>query len=117
LQVREVARPAAAAGEVLVRVQAVGLDRGALHIMTGRPYLMRLAGFGVRRPKDPSLGTELAGMIEAVGAEVSGLAVGDDVTGPVGTRSPSTPRPARIGWPESRQTSVTSRPPPCRSPV
>jgi NADPH:quinone reductase-like Zn-dependent oxidoreductase len=81
LQVRDVARPVAAAGEVLVRVQAAGLDRGAWHFMTGRPYLMRLAGFGVRRPKDPGLGTELAGVVEAVGAEVSGLSVGDAVYG------------------------------------
>jgi NADPH:quinone reductase-like Zn-dependent oxidoreductase len=81
LQVRDVARPVAAASEVLVRVQAAGLDRGAWHIMTGRPYLMRLAGFGVRRPKDPGLGAELAGVVEAVGSDVSGLSVGDAVYG------------------------------------
>jgi NADPH:quinone reductase-like Zn-dependent oxidoreductase len=72
LQVREVPTPAAAAGEVLIRVQAAGVDRGAWHVMTGRPYLMRLAGFGVRRPKDPGLGTEIAGVVEAVGASVAG---------------------------------------------
>jgi NADPH:quinone reductase-like Zn-dependent oxidoreductase len=81
LQVRDVPTPAAAAGEVLIRVQAAGLDRGAWHFMTGRPYLMRLAGFGMRRPKNPGLGTELAGVVETVGAGVTGIAVGDAVYG------------------------------------
>ena len=81
LRVRDVPRPTAAAGEVVVRVQAAGLDRGAWHVMTGRPYLMRLAGFGLRRPKDPGLGTELAGVVETVGADVTGFAVGDAVYG------------------------------------
>lgn len=81
LQVRDVPTPAAAAGEVLIRVQAAGLDRGAWHFMTGRPYLMRLAGFGIRRPKDPGLGTELVGVVEDVGTGVTGLAVGDTVYG------------------------------------
>jgi NADPH:quinone reductase-like Zn-dependent oxidoreductase len=81
LQVRDVPTPTATAGEVLVRVQAAGLDRGAWHVMTGRPYLMRLAGFGVRRPKDSGLGTELAGVVEAVGAGATGVAVGDAVYG------------------------------------
>jgi NADPH:quinone reductase-like Zn-dependent oxidoreductase len=81
LQVREVERPRAGAGEVLVRVTVAGLDRGAWHFMTGAPYLMRLAGFGVRRPKDPGLGTELAGLVEAVGEGVTGFAVGDAVYG------------------------------------
>jgi len=81
LQVREVPTPVAAAGEVLIRVQAAGLDRGAWHVMTGRPYLMRLAGFGLRRPKNPGLGTELAGVVEAVGADVTEFAVGDAVYG------------------------------------
>jgi NADPH:quinone reductase-like Zn-dependent oxidoreductase len=86
LQVSDVPRPVAAAGQVLVRVRAAGLDRGAWHIMTGRPYLMRLAGFGMRRPKNPGLGSELAGVVEAVGADVTGFSVGDAVYG-AGTNS------------------------------
>jgi NADPH:quinone reductase-like Zn-dependent oxidoreductase len=81
LEVREVEQPTIADGEVLVRVRAAGLDRGAWHVMTGRPYLMRVAGFGVRRPKNPGLGTELAGVVEAVGADVTGYAIGDPVYG------------------------------------
>ena len=86
LRVRDVDRPVAAPGEVLVRVHAAGLDRGAWHIMTGRPYLIRIAGFGLRRPKNPGLGAELAGVIEAVGPDVTGLACGDTVFG-TGTSS------------------------------
>ncbi len=104
LHIRDVARPTAAAGEVLVRVHAAGLDRGAWHFMTGRPYLMRLAGFGVRRPKDPGLGTELAGVVEAVGADVTGFSVGDAVYGQARTPSRNTRRRARASSPASRPT-------------
>ena len=81
LQVRDVERPRIDAGEVLVRVRAAGLDRGAWHLMAGQPYVMRLAGFGVRRPKVPGLGMELAGVVDAVGADVSDLAPGEAVFG------------------------------------
>jgi NADPH:quinone reductase-like Zn-dependent oxidoreductase len=81
LRTAEVERPAPTDGEVLVRVRAAGLDRGAWHMLTGEPYLMRLAGFGLRRPKNPGLGSDVAGVVEAVGAGVAGLAVGDEVFG------------------------------------
>ena len=81
LEVRTVERPTAAGDDVLVAVSAAGLDRGAWHVMTGRPYLMRIAGFGLRRPKNPGLGSELAGVVEAVGPDVAGLAPGDAVFG------------------------------------
>jgi NADPH:quinone reductase-like Zn-dependent oxidoreductase len=77
----DVERPGPAAGEVLVRVRAAGLDRGVWHLMAGRPYLLRLAGFGIRRPKDAGLGSDLAGVVEAVGAGVTGFAPGDAVFG------------------------------------
>jgi NADPH:quinone reductase-like Zn-dependent oxidoreductase len=64
-----------------VRVRAAGLDRGAWHIMAGLPYLIRIAGYGVRAPKAAGLGTELAGVIEAVGANVTGWQPGDAVFG------------------------------------
>jgi NADPH:quinone reductase-like Zn-dependent oxidoreductase len=81
LELRDVERPIAAADEVLVRVRAAGLDRGVWHMMTGRPYLLRLAGFGVRRPKMATLGSDLAGVVEAAGVDVRGLAPGDAVFG------------------------------------
>ena len=67
-------------GEVLVRVSAAGIDAGAKHIIDGEPRLLRL-GMGRRAPRDARVGTELAGVIEAVGAEVTDFAVGDSVFG------------------------------------
>jgi NADPH:quinone reductase-like Zn-dependent oxidoreductase len=81
LHLSEVVVPAVADDEVLVRVRAAGLDRGAWHIMAGLPYLLRAAGYGLRRPKIIGLGSELAGIIEAVGANVTGLAPGEAVFG------------------------------------
>jgi NADPH:quinone reductase-like Zn-dependent oxidoreductase len=81
LELRDVERPAVAGDEVLVRIRAAGLDRGVWHIMTGRPYLVRLAGYGIRRPKTATLGSDLAGVVEAAGADVRGLAPGDAVFG------------------------------------
>ena len=66
--------------EVLVRVAAAGLDRGTLHLLTGRPFAMRPV-VGLRRPRQPILGRELAGTVVAVGSAVSRFAVGDEVFG------------------------------------
>ncbi|HEY8212434.1 MAG TPA: NAD(P)-dependent alcohol dehydrogenase, partial [Myxococcaceae bacterium] len=57
------------------------LDRGAWHLMTGKPYLMRLMGFGFRRPKNPVMGLEVSGTVAAVGASVTRFKVGDEVFG------------------------------------
>ena len=81
----EVPRPGD--GEVLLRVRAAGLDRGAWHVMAGMPYVMRLAGFGVRRPKNPGLGSDVAGVVEQVGGGVTGLSPGDAVYGTCGPAS------------------------------
>ena len=74
------ARPEPAKGEVLLRVHAAGLDRGAWHLMTGRPYLLRL-GFGLRGPRNPVLGRDVAGTVVALGPGVTRFAVGDEVFG------------------------------------
>src|SRR5262245_45085245 len=68
-------------GEVLVRVHAAGVDRGTWHLMTGRPYLMRLMGFGFFAPKNPILGRDLAGTVVEVGADVTRFRVGARVFG------------------------------------
>ena len=70
--------------DVLVRVRAAGVDRGVWHLMTGKPFLVRMAGFGMFRPKEPVLGMDLSGVIAAVGNGVSRFAVGDEVMG-IGT--------------------------------
>jgi NADPH:quinone reductase-like Zn-dependent oxidoreductase len=76
----QVPRPEAAANEVLVRVRAAGLDRGTWHLMTGKPYLLRL-GSGLRGPRKPIPGRDLAGTVESVGAAVTRFAPGDRIYG------------------------------------
>jgi NADPH:quinone reductase-like Zn-dependent oxidoreductase len=76
----EIAEPAIADSEVLVKVHAAGIDRGTWHAMTGLPYLGRLY-FGLRKPKRPVPGLDVAGTVAAIGAEVTRFAVGDEVFG------------------------------------
>ena len=73
--------PEAGPGEVLVSVRAAGVDRGVWHLMTGLPYPIRLAGYGLRAPKNPVLGMDLAGVVTAVGDGVTRFQVGDEVLG------------------------------------
>lgn len=80
LRLTEVARPEIGDREVLVQVHAAGLDRGTEHLMTGKPYLMRLFT-GLRGPRNPVLGRDLAGTVTAVGSAVTRFAVGDEVYG------------------------------------
>jgi NADPH:quinone reductase-like Zn-dependent oxidoreductase len=81
LRLAEIAEPEIAANEVLVRVRAAGLDRGTLHSLTGKPYLMRIMGFGFRRPKNRVAGLDVAGTVVAVGADVTRFKPGDEVFG------------------------------------
>jgi NADPH:quinone reductase-like Zn-dependent oxidoreductase len=73
-------RPTPGKRQVLIEVRAAGLDRGTVHLMTGRPYLLRLA-FGLRGPRQPVLGRDVAGTVVAVGSNVTRFALGDEVYG------------------------------------
>ncbi|WP_246854877.1 NAD(P)-dependent alcohol dehydrogenase [Naasia sp. SYSU D00057] len=73
--------PVPGKGEVLVRVAAASVDRGTWHVMAGLPYPVRLAGFGLRRPRYANPGRSLAGTVVAVGAGVSDFRLGDPVFG------------------------------------
>jgi NADPH:quinone reductase-like Zn-dependent oxidoreductase len=81
LQFRDIDQPAIAAGEVLIRVHAAGVDRGVWHLMTGMAYPIRLAGYGFRAPKNPVRGREVAGVVAAVGTDVTRFQPGDEVFG------------------------------------
>jgi len=81
LRFRDIERPSPGEGQVLVRVVAAGMDRGAWHFMAGEPYLMRLMGFGFRAPNVAVPGTNFSGVVEAVGPGVSGYEQGDEVYG------------------------------------
>lgn len=74
-------RPAIASDEVLIEVAAAGVDRGVWHLVTGRPYLVRLAGYGITKPKNPVPGLDVSGRVVAVGDDVRRFQVGDEVFG------------------------------------
>jgi NADPH:quinone reductase-like Zn-dependent oxidoreductase len=80
LRVAEIDRPVIGANEVLVRVRAAGLDRGTWHLMAGMPYAARLA-VGLRAPKNPVPGLDVAGVVVAVGSKVTRFQAGDEVFG------------------------------------
>lgn len=80
VRLEEVDRPEPREGQVLVRVEAAGLDQGVWHLMAGSPRIVRaFAGFPA--PRQRGLGGDLAGVVVAVGPRVSELAVGDRVFG------------------------------------
>jgi NADPH:quinone reductase-like Zn-dependent oxidoreductase len=83
LELRDIAKPVPKDDEVLVRVHAAGLDRGVWHVMTGLPYLIRFVvpTLGLRKPKVPVRGMDLAGRVEAVGERVTRFRPGDAVFG------------------------------------
>jgi NADPH:quinone reductase-like Zn-dependent oxidoreductase len=81
LGLRDIPKPVPGNGEVLVKVRAAGVDQGVWHLMTGRPYLVRLFGFGLMKPKVPVRGREVAGVVESVGAGVTRFQPGDEVFG------------------------------------
>jgi NADPH:quinone reductase-like Zn-dependent oxidoreductase len=80
LETRDVDKPGIGDDEVLVRVQAASVHVGDWILMTGSPFVMRFAT-GLRKPKHPIPGTDVAGTVEAVGKDVQTLRPGDDVFG------------------------------------
>jgi len=81
LELRDIDKPEIEDDEVLVHVHAAGVDRGVWHIMTGLPYPIRIAGYGLRAPKNPVIGSDVAGVVEAVGKNVTRFQPGDEVFG------------------------------------
>ncbi|MCE9573534.1 MAG: NAD(P)-dependent alcohol dehydrogenase [Deltaproteobacteria bacterium] len=106
LQLRAIERPRPRPDEVIVRVHAAGVDFGVWHLMEGMPYAVRLAT-GLRRPRNPVRGLELAGVVAEVGAKVTGFAPGDAVFGTGAgsfaeyaraTQSTLVPMPSNLGF-------------------
>jgi NADPH:quinone reductase-like Zn-dependent oxidoreductase len=81
LELRDVQKPQPGDDELLIRVHAAGVDPGVWHLMTGLPYLVRVMGFGLRKPKIRIRGTDVAGTIEVAGRNVTQLKEGDQVYG------------------------------------
>jgi NADPH:quinone reductase-like Zn-dependent oxidoreductase len=115
LKLADIDRPTVGDDDVLVAVHAAGLDRGAVHLMTGLPYLLRL-GFGLRAPKYPVRGREFAGRVEAVGKNVTRFQPGEEVFG-IGEgsfaeyvcarESKLAPKPANIGFEQAAAVAIS----------
>jgi NADPH:quinone reductase-like Zn-dependent oxidoreductase len=81
LELRDIDIPEISDDEVLIHVHAAGVGRDVWHVMRGLPYPMRLAGYGFRAPKNPVIGSDVAGVVEAVGKNVTRFQPGDEVFG------------------------------------
>ena len=81
LELQDIDKPAVKDDDVLLRVHAAGAHIGDWHIITGLPYLLRIAGVGLRAPKARVRGMDVAGRVEAVGDGVTRFRPGDDVFG------------------------------------
>jgi NADPH:quinone reductase-like Zn-dependent oxidoreductase len=82
LRLRDIDKPILGDNDVLVRVRAAAVNPGDWAIMSGLPYIARPAPmYGLRRPKNPVRGVDVAGQVEAVGAGVTRFRPGDEVFG------------------------------------
>lgn len=83
LELREIDRPVVGDGEVLVQVHAASVHPDVLHAVRGVPYVLRIMGAGLRKPKTRVPGTDVAGRVEAVGTNVTRFRPGDEVFGEI----------------------------------
>jgi len=117
LEYSEVDKPAVGDNDVLVRVHAAGVNAGDWHLMRGKPYLIRAVGFGLRKPKQPVRGLDVAGRVEAVGKNVEQFAPGDDVFGfcqgafaeyAAGGESRFAPKPANLTFEQAAAVPIAA---------
>src|ERR1700674_1492238 len=80
LECEEIEKPTPGDHEVLIKVRAASVNPADWHFMRGRPYLVRMIS-GLRKPKIERLGVDVAGQVEAVGANVTRFKPGDAVFG------------------------------------
>ena len=81
LEIRDIKKPVPNDDQVLIKVRAASINPLDWHFMEGTPYIMRAIGVGLRKPKDPRLGVDMAGQVEAVGKNVTQFKPGDEVFG------------------------------------
>jgi NADPH:quinone reductase-like Zn-dependent oxidoreductase len=114
LQLRDIPTPTIKDDEVLIEVRAAGLDPGVWHLMTGRPYLVRLIGLRLRRQ---ARGMDVAGIIRSVGKDVRQFKPGDEVFGTchgsfaefAGARQDSVaPKPSSLTFEEAAVVPVSA---------
>ncbi|CAM3418653.1 NAD(P)-dependent alcohol dehydrogenase [Kibdelosporangium persicum] len=102
MRLKDVDAPTPRPDEVLIEVRAAGVDAGVWHLMTGLPYMIRL-GTGLRRPRNPVKGMDVAGRVAAVGAKVTEFKPGDEVFGTCGG--------AFAEYTTARYNKITKKPP------
>jgi len=109
LEFRDIDEPVVGEDDVLVRVHAAGCGPDVWHLMTGMPYMARLA-IGLRKPKLPVLGWDVAGTVEAVGSNVTDIQPGDEVMGTtngsfaelaIAKADDLVPKPAKLSFEEA----------------
>jgi NADPH:quinone reductase-like Zn-dependent oxidoreductase len=81
LEIRDIKKPVPNDDQVLIKIRAASINPLDWHYMEGTPYIMRAFGVGLRKPKDPRLGVDYSGTVEAVGKNVTQFKPGDDVFG------------------------------------
>jgi NADPH:quinone reductase-like Zn-dependent oxidoreductase len=81
LELKEIDKPIAGEYEVLVRVHFASVHPDIWHVVTGQPYVLRLMGSGIFKPKYQIPGTDMAGVVESVGKSVTQFKIGDEVFG------------------------------------
>jgi NADPH:quinone reductase-like Zn-dependent oxidoreductase len=116
LRLAQLGKPVIAPGEVLVHVRAAAVDRGTCHLMRGEPYLMRILGFGFRKPKSRVPGLDVAGTVVTAGAEVTRFQPGDEVFGiargsfadyAAARADMLVPKPARLNFEQAAVVAVS----------
>ena len=83
LEIRDIDKPVVEENEVLIQVHASSMHPDVWHVVTGQPYVLRIMGAGLLKPKISSPGTEVAGRVESVGKSVTRFQPGDEVFGEV----------------------------------
>jgi 2-desacetyl-2-hydroxyethyl bacteriochlorophyllide A dehydrogenase len=115
LRLGRIALPVMGDHDVLVEVRAAGMDRGTEHLMTGKPYAMRLAT-GIRHPRNPVPGRDVAGVVADIGRSVTRFSIGDEVYGiapgsfaeyAVGRETQLARKPANLSFAEAAVVPVS----------
>ena len=81
LKLEDIEKPTPTDDQILVKIHAASINPYDWHFIEGTPYIMRMMGVGLRKPKDTRIGVDFAGTVEAVGKNVTKFKPGDDVFG------------------------------------
>ncbi len=117
LRLGDIDKPEPGDDDVLIQVHAAGVDPGVWHLMAGLPYLVRIMGFGLLRPKTRVRGRDVAGTVEAVGKNVTQFKAGDQVFGicdgafaehACGKAKQFAPKPANLSFEQAAAVPISA---------